>query len=598
MVQQFIVFLILLVTLILFVQGRWRYDLVALAALLVSVLTGVVPADTAFSGFGHPAVITVAAVLVISRGLGNSGLVDLFTRGISRVGSRLTLQVSALSGLVSLTSAFMNNVGALALLMPVAIRVARKNKRSPSTLLMPLSFASLLGGLITLIGTPSNLIIATFRAQDGGEPFGMFDFAPVGLGVALAGITFISLVGWRLLPRREGQASREEFFQIKEYLTEVRVPAGSKLVGISLQELNQKAETDLLVTCIVRDNQRVFSPSPLEILQGKDILVVNAGSENLQELLDKAGLELAASPETSENAKEDTKEKPAENQELHFLEAVIMPNSPLVGRSARGYNLRWRHGLNLLAVSRQGFPLRSRLGNIRFLPGDVALLQGNDQTLDEAVNLLGLLPLSDREIRIGQPRRVLLAAGIFALALTSAAWGLIPFHISLPAAALAYVLGDIITLREAYESIDWPVVVLLGTMIPVGQALEETGGANLIAEYLTLASSWLPPAAVLATMLVATMLLSNVINNAAAAVLMAPISLKLAQGMSMSPDTFLMAIALGASCPFLTPIGHQSNTLVMGPGGYQFGDYWRVGLPLQVIVTAVAIPLLLHFWPL
>ena len=582
-----IIFVVLGLAFILFATGKWRYDLVALMALLLVVVAGIVPADEAFLGFGHPAVVTVAAVLIASRGLTNSGIVDMIVREISRVGGYFTLQMSALTGLVAAASAFMNNVGALALMMPVAVKMARLKERSPSLLLMPLAFGSLLGGLVTLIGTPPNIIIATFRGEITGEPFRMFDFSPVGLGLALVGLLFISLIGWRLIPLRKGQASREDLFQIKDYITEVRVPEDSKLAGKFLQELGSVTEAEVLVVGVIRQTQKLQAPSSLEIVKPGDILVVKADADDLKALVDAAGLELVGSEELEE-----------EEREINMAEAVVMADSTLVGRTARSLNLRWRFGINLLAVARQGARLQVRLGNIKLAAGDVLLVQGRADNLEEVLSSLGCVPLGEREVRIGQPRRAFLGVAIFGGAIISAAFNLLPVQIALTTAAVLMILLGLLTLREAYESINWPVIILLGAMIPVGQALEATGGAELIASLLLRVSGELSPALTLTVIMAGTMLLSDVVNNAAAAVLMAPIALNVAWGLGASTDSFLMAVAVGASCTFLTPIGHQSNTLVMGPGGYRFGDYWRMGLPLDIIILLVAVPLIMHFWPL
>lgn len=588
MLQQIIVFTVLALALTLFIWGRWRYDVVALLALLAVTVTGIIPGDQAFAGFGHPAVITVAAVLVVSRGLRNSGVVDVLAKPLFRVSERPSVQVGALSSLVASLSAFMNNVGALALLLPVAIRMARKNGRSPSLLLMPLAFGSLLGGLITLIGTPPNIIIATFRAETGADPFRMFDFAPVGLGVAVAGILFVTLIGWRLVPQRKGAASREELFEIGDYVTEVVVPADSDLVGKRLRDLGSVSEAEVVVIALLRGERRLNNPSSFERLRAEDVLVVEADSEDLRELVDAAGLKLSGSRKLGEDALDSGS----------LMEAVVMADSPIIDQTARSLNLRWRYGVNLLGVARMGSRIHRRLRDIRFQTGDVLLLQGPAETFTNTLSTLGCLPLAGRGLSLGQPRRVELGIAIFGTALLLAAFGLLPIQVTFIGAAVAMLLTNIISLREAYESIDWSIIVLLGAMIPVGQALEISGGADLIASGTLAASGQMPPVVSLIIILVATMFLSDLVNNAAAAVLMAPIAISVASGLGASADPFLMAVAIGASCAFLTPIGHQSNTLVMGPGGYQFGDYWRMGLLLEVVILVVSIPLIMLFWPM
>jgi len=455
---------------------------------------------------------------------------------------------------------------------------------------MPLAFGSLLGATITLIGSAPNIIIATFRARTAGAPFRMFDYTPVGAGLAVAGVLFISLIGWRLIPVRKGQASRQELFRIEDYMTEVRVPDGSKLIGKALRDLEAATDADIVVVGLVRGQRRTPAPSSFETLQADDIVIVQASSEALQALVDATGVELVGSEELGEEV--------LGSDDVGLAETVVMPAARMEGQTARSLNLRWRYGINLLAVARQGERLKARLDRLRFRAGDVLLLQGGTETLQEALTDLGCLPLAERGLRVGQPRRILLAVGIAGAALAASGTGLLPVQIAFAGAAVLMVLAGLLNLREAYESIDWSIIVLLGAMIPVAHALETTGGARLIATQLLAVAGGMPPAVTLTLVLVATMLLSDVINNAAAALVMAPIALGAARGLGASADPFLMAVAVGASCAFLTPIGHQSNTLVMGPGGYRFGDYWRMGLPLEVVIAAVAVPLLLWVWPL
>jgi len=586
-----IVFATLGLVLVLFVWGRWRYDLVALFALLVVTITGLVPAGEAFLGFGHPAVITVAAVLVVSRALFNSGMVDYIVRLMGQAGENPLTQLAVLVIAVTVCSGFMNNIGALALFMPVAIRMARKGGVSPSLYLMPLAFGSLLGGLITQVGTPPNIIISVFRAETAAAaPFRMFDFAPVGAGIALAGVLFILLVGWRLLPKRKGQLSREEQFEIDDYITEIKVPKKSTMTGKRIRDLEEATDGDIAVVGHSRDGKKFPAPSRHRTFQEDDTLIVRADAEELKELLDTTGLELAGSEKISEEE--------ISSDDIIIMEATITRDSVMEGRTARSLNLRSRYGVNLLGLSRQGGRLRSSPDNIKFRVGDVLLLQGPEESLQEVLPTLGLLPLVERGLRVGQPPRVFLGVAIFGTALALAATGVLSIQIAFTAAALVMVLAGFISLREIYDSIDWPVIVLLGAMIPVSGALETTGGAKLIADGILNIAGGAAPWITLTVILVGTMFLSDLVNNAAAAVLMAPIAISIAAGMGASADPFLMSVAVGASCAFLTPIGHQSNTLVMGPGGYKFSDYWRMGLPLEIIIVLVGIPLIMYFWPM
>ncbi|MBQ0745227.1 MAG: anion permease [Marinobacter sp.] len=622
-IEQGIVFAVLGITLAMFVWNRLRFDVVAMLALLAVAITGLVPTEELFAGFGHPAVITVAAVLVISQGLVNGGVVDNIARLLGKIGHRPTLQVLTLTSVVALCSGFINNVGALALLMPVAIWMSREAGRSPSTLLMPLAFGSLLGGTMTLIGTPPNIIIASYRE---GGTFGLFDFAPVGVAITLAGIAFITLVGWRLTPRREQNPADAKLFSVGEYLTELRLPKDSVHAGATLHSLLAAAgdEADIVVLALIRDEKLQAVPSTYKILREGDVLLVEADTSSLQVFLDKTKLELAhqavedEETDKNENSEEKSEEKSVSDTrdsdgksnekddedasariakgELYLVEAVIAPESSLVGQTANRLKLRERNQLNIVAVARLGYRLKQRLGDIRFNAGDILLVQGFEDSLSGTLAELGCLPLAERGLRLGSSRNTAMASGIFLASIAVIVTGLLSAPVALVAGAVAMVLVNLMSAAEAYKAIDWSVIVLLAAMIPVGQAMETTGGAALIASQMLVLGENLSVASVLVMVLVGTALLSNVVNNAAASIVVAPIALSLASELQVPSDAVLMAVAVGASCAFMTPIGHQSNALVMEPGGYEFGDYWRLGLPLTVIVTVVAVPVIMLVW--
>ena len=590
--DQLLLFAILAGALGLFAWGRLRFDLVALLALLAAVIGGLVPMEGAFNGFGHPAVITVAAILVLTRALRTSALLGVISRLLGRLTTRPTMQMLALTATCGVCSAFMNNVGALALLLPVALELARTSGRSPSQLLMPLSFASLLGGLITLVGTPPNIVIANLRAEATGTSFGMFDFAPVGLTVAAVGIGFVALAGWRLLPERlAAQPSDRErpLVEIEGYITEARVPSKSAFVGRRLLDLFAVSQGDISVVALVRRKDRILAPSGFLRLQSGDILILEADPQALRRLVETAGVELVGAG--------GIRAETLRSERVGLIEAVITPSSRLEGRTARSLRLHTRYGVNLLAVSRQGERIYERLGQVRFQPGDVLLLQGEREVMPEAFQNLGVLPLAERGLEIGRRSDNWRGLGIFAVAVGLVVLGLLPPHIAFTGAAVAVVLAGELQLRDIYESIDWPIVVLLGAMIPVGQALETSGGSMVIAQPILDLGESAPVWLILALLMAVTMLLSDVMNNAATAVLMAPIGIEIANGLGYSLDPFLMAVAVGASSTYLTPIGHQSNLLVMGPGGYRFGDYARMGLPLDLLILLLAVPAILLVWP-
>lgn len=585
--DQLIIFTILGAVLVLFVWGRWHFGLVAMLALFACVLTGLVKPEEAFDGFGHPAVITVIAVLAISRALGNSGLIDLIASRLTQVVKKPYSQLTVLCGMATVFSAFMNNVGALALMMPIAISTARQFGYSASQILMPMSYASILGGLSTLVGTPPNIIIATYRRETGESAFGMFDFTPVGLTLALAGVLFIVLIGWRLIPQRRGRTEQHNIFEISDYMTEVRVPEESEVIDKTIAEFESFIEDHVTVVGLIRNGSRVTGAIRQEPLQSDDILLIQGPSSTLEEMVDKAHLELVASEETRQHK---------HKEESALMEAVVMPRSRVEGLTPATLRLRSYYGVNLLAIARQGRPLRRRLRNVRLEAGDVLLLQGEADTLPQTVASLGCLPLA-RRVPQFQARRVLLPVVIFGTAIAALVSGLLPAAIAFMGAVIVMVLVGLLPVNEVYESIDWSVVVLLGAMIPVGGALESTGATDVIAASITQLAGDVSLYLILGMIMVVTMTLSDIMNNAATSVVMAPIAISIAQQIGVSPDPFLMAVAVGASSAFLTPIGHQNNTLVMGPGGYRFGDYWRLGLPLEILLVVIGLPLIPVVWP-
>lgn len=570
--------------------GRIRYDLVAFGALVIALLFGLVPKEQAFSGFGHPATIIVALVLVVSRGLVLSGAVDRITALVVDKDRSIQSHVSIIGAAGGLLSAVMNNVAALALLMPVDIQAAQKSGRSPSLTLMPLAFATILGGMITLIGTPPNIIIAAFREQAFGEPFAMFDFAPVGLVAAIAGTLFIALVGWRLIPNGGNRRDEtKELFEIGKYIAEVVVVAKSPAIEKLVKELDPEAEEhDVAILGIMRNGRRLAGNARNTELREKDILILEAAPE----AIDKFVGSLSLGYERKES------EAKAASRGMELLECVVPDDARLVGRSTMSLRLLSRRNVTLLGISRQGKRVYQRVRKEIIQPGDVLLLLGPSATLTDAVRWLGILPLAKRGLSLTQHGRAGLASILFGAAILAASFNLVYLPVALAAVVVLYVLLDVVPIREVYETIEWPVVVLLGSMIPLGAALEASGGTALIAGSIVTLTEGFGPAVVLTILMIVTMTLSDVLNNTATAVVAAPIAVDIANRLDVNADPFLMAVAVAASCAFLTPIGHKNNTLIMGPGGYKFGDYWRMGLPLEILIIAISIPAILIFWPL
>ena len=597
--DQIIIFAVLAATLGLFIWDKLRYDIVAVLALLTVALTGLIPAEDVFSGLGHPAVVTVAAVLILGQALVNAGVVDAIARQLTRVGNHPTMQMAALTVTVAVCSGFMNNVGALALLMPVAIWMSRQSGHSPSMFLMPLAFGSLLGGCLTLIGTPPNIIIASYRTQTDAPAFGMFDFLPVGAVVTLVGVTFLVFFGRFLTPKRQATNSEDELFEISSYLTELSVPEESDYAGRSLMDLVAAVEdeADITVVALVRGDERFNTPSMYKVLHQDDVLLIEADSDSLKALTDVTKLKLAGDKTDQQTEQDDEAEK-TKKQDLDVVEAILSHDSILVGNTLSSLSIRQRYGINILAVARRGHQLKQRLHKIRFVAGDILLMQGSEDVLKSVMVELGCLPLASRGLRLGQPRKVAIASLIFFAVILLIMFDAVSTATAMVTGVVAMFFAGLLPVTKLYKSLDLPVIVLLAAMLPVGQALETTGGSELIANLLLNMAESTPPAMTLVILMVATMLLSNIINNAAAAILAAPIALSVASGMEVSADPLLMAVAIGASCAFLTPIAHQSNTLVMEPGGYSFNDYWKLGLPLSILVILTALPVILWVWPL
>ena len=589
-IDQTLILAILAGTVALFAWGRWRHDVVALAALIASVLAGLVPSDAAFAGFGHPAVITVAGVLVLSRGLQSSGAVDVLARRVLPSAATPVTSIVILTALAAGLSAFMNNVGALALLMPVAIQASARQDLPPGQLLMPLAFGSILGGMTTLIGTPPNLIVSGYRRDTLGAGYGMFDFTPVGLAIAVAGVAFIALIGWRLIPQARGEHdSPGELLGLHGFIAELVIGEKSPLVGKTIADLDDDPDSaELSLIGLVRNGRRLPGGARREEIRAGDLLIVDAAPDAIDAFVGAKKLGYVGGDRV----------KAQSAGELSVVEVVVPRDSRAEGRSADAMRLITRHGVTLLGVSRQGTRFRKRVRHLELKAGDILLLLGDADRLNEMVAWLGGLPLAERGLQVTQHGRAGLAAGIFAAAVALSSFGLVYLPVALAAVVLLYVLLDIVPLRRVYEEVEWPVVVLLGSMIPLGAALEASGGTTLIAHTIVDVSAGLHPAIVLTILMVVTMTLSDVLNNTATTVIAAPIAVDIAGRLGVSADPFLMCVAVAASCAFLTPIGHKNNTLILGPGGYRFGDYWRMGLPLEVIVIAVAVPVILLVWPL
>jgi len=588
--DQIILFILLLFVFGMLIWGKVRYDLVAFSALVIAVITGVVPESKAFDGFAHHATIIIALVLILSKALSRSGAIELIARQVVNSGRKLSAHIAIMSTVSAILSAIMNNVAALALLMPIDIHAAAKAKRNPALTLMPLSFASILGGLITLIGTPPNIIISSYREKALGEPFGMFDFSPVGLVVTITGVLFITLIGWRLIPVERGKYDASKgLFDLANYIAEVRVSETSKIIGKKMPELDEMADDDgVIILGLVRNGKHLPGRARREIIKKGDILVIETDATSIDDFVGELQLEYVGAE----------KYQGISETGLSLIEVAIPEGSRADGRTEQSLRLHYRHGVFLLGISRQGKKVRERVRKLEIKAGDVLLLLGPDEQLSNVSQWLESLPLKERDLQVIQRNKAWLAVGIFSSAIAIASFGLLHLPTALALACIFMLAFKIIPLEELYHSIEWSVIVLLGSMIPIGIALESSGGTALIAENIISLAEGYGPVVVLAILMIVTMTLSDVLNNTATAVIAAPIAVDIANQLNVNPDPFLMAVAIAASCAFLTPIGHKNNILILGPGGYSFGDYWRMGLPLEVIIVAVSLPMILFVWPM
>ncbi|MHA1539785.1 MAG: SLC13 family permease [Alphaproteobacteria bacterium] len=588
-IEQIQIISILGFSMFMFIWGKLRFDVIAFTSLIIAVVLGLVPSNIAFLGFGESAVITVIMVFVISAAIEKARILDPIVALTTPYMKNQVMHIGIITGLGTFLSAFMNDVGALSLLMPVALQTARAQKRSPSLLLMPLSFGTLLGGTLTTIGTPPNIIISNYRGKVMGETYDLLAFAPATGVVAIVGVAFIVLIGWRFIPINRKASTSEEFFDVPDYIIEVQVDEGSPVIDQSVRQFESEQE-DVSVIGIVRDDGRKFTPRRHDKILESDVLILRTDPEIFTQLFDKLGMKLKESAEEYiEHLRSD---------EVGFIEAVVPPGANVEGKTPRSLSLRQNYGLNLVAVARDGSPIEGRISRVRIRQGDVLLFQGEKSTMYENIATIGCMPLAERDIAVRKSGPAILALVIFLGAISMNLFGLLPIHISFSLAVLLMLAASLITVHDVYKAIDWPVLVLLGSMIPLGEALEHTGGTTLIAEGILSVAQGVPVPVILGLVLFLTMTLSDVMNNTATAVVMGPIAYNIALQLGVNPDPFLISVAIGASCAFLTPVGHHNNMLVMNAGGYRFGDYWKMGLPLEILVVTMSVIMLMIVWPL
>lgn len=571
-----------------FIWDRFRYDVVAVCALLLSCAVGIVSPKEAFAGFSDDIVIIVGSALLVSAGVARSGVMELIIQRIWPDIKSVRIQLIFLVLMVTVLSAFVKNIGALAIMLPIAFQFARRSNVSPSVFLMPMAFGALLGGLMTQIGTSPNVVVSAMRERLVGVPFTMFDFTPVGATVAAVGVLYLVFFSWLVPVRTRSDGGADDGIAIRDYISEARVAANSPVVGKSISDLVKPSAGDVMVLQVIR-NKKPISPLPDFVLSEGDMVLLEGTHTALDLVINSARLELSTGRDISSGDKD---------SQLDIVEAVITDNSPLIGITAKRLALFDRYDVNLLALSRQHERVRERLGEIVFRLGDVVVLQGRDDMIPNLLRELKCLPLAKRTIMFGNLRRGLVPLGILLVAILATALQIVPVALAFFAAAVAMVVFRVIPGRDVYQALDGKILVMLAALIPVSEALEKTGCTDIIGHWLSVFASSLPPFGALAVILVAAMLVTPFLNNAATVMVMAPIASSFAASLHYKPEAFLMAVAIGAGCDFLTPIGHQCNMLVMGPGGYRFSDYPRLGAPLSVLIAVVSVPMLMWVWPL
>jgi di/tricarboxylate transporter len=588
MLHAYLLFFIIFLSIILFISGIWRYEVVACLALLTSVILGIIPYAKAFSGFSNPAVIIAGTVMVLSKAITKTGYMHSVTRIFELFPNNTTMHVAILTGTSLLFSSLMNNISAIGILMPIAIYISREHKKSAALVLMPLAFGALLGGSLTLISSPSNLLISAYRAQALGHGYNMFDFSLLGLIVAIVGVIFISIIGWRLIPKREGKTG-ELLYQIPDYITEVKVEADSAFVKKTIREIHQMDSVEFDIIGIIRRKKKMFSFTKNEKVRANDILIIEATPEAMAKLMSIGKLQLAHDKGLSAfNFSSD---------EFEVIEAVIPAASSVISQSSQTMRLRSRYSINLLAISRAGSYMKKKLNETALQAGDVVLLQGNVETLGETVTNLGFVPLAERNFSIGMQKKHYLLFFIYLIAIAISSLQILPVEIAFSCAVLALIIFNVTTVRAAYDSVEWGVIFLLGGLIPLGEAMQTTGATQLLSTHFIAMTAHCSTLCVLTLIMVITMILSNLINFIAAAVVMVPIVIQITQGLHMNVDAGLMCIIIGTNCAFLTPIAHECSVLVLSPGGYKFSDFFRLGLPLQLIALVVSIPTIAWLWP-
>ena len=587
MFDQIIILGLLILMVGLFIWGRWRYDAISLGVLSVFVLLGYIQPEEAFNGFSHPAVITVALVLLISKGLERSGFISVIGRKLQAYANSEIQFMISITFFAAILSSFMNNIGAMAMLLPITLGICQKMNWNPSKFLIPLSFASILGGMNTKIGTPPNIIISEFRNDFADKDFAFFDFAFAGVPVSILGILFIALIGWRLIKKRPINSENNPLIELEDYLVEMVITENSKLIEKRALDFRQELDTDTALMGQIDENGKKIEIHGNQKLYEGQILIMKINPDMVADIQQEFGLDI------------DSENDLTSIEDLGGIEAIIVPKSRLIGRKYQYFKRLIGRDLSLLGLWRRGLKFRFRLSNEIFKVGDVLLIanRGEKNNISEKLELAGLMPLWQREFDVARdPTKIFIAFGLFAICLLLVIFNYVPIVVAFLICVIGFVSSKLLTGEGVYRHIDWPVVILLAAMIPIGNTLISYGITDSVSSYLAGLSTVVDYVWLVVLIMIITMFLSDIINNAATAVIMAPLAVSLAEKINQPIEPFLMAVAIGASCAFLSPIGHQCNTLVMAPGNYKFGDYWKVGLPLEILIVLISVPTIIFYW--
>ncbi len=587
MFDQIIILGLLILMVGLFIWGRWRYDAISLGILSIFVLLGYVQPDEAFKGFSHPAVITVALVLLISKGLERSGFISVIGRKLQAYANSEIQFMISITFFAAILSSFMNNIGAMAMLLPITLGICQKMNWNPSKFLIPLSFASILGGMNTKIGTPPNIIISEFRNDFVDKDFAFFDFSFTGVPVSILGILFIALIGWRLIKLRPINSENNPLIELEDYLVEMVITKNSKLIDKRALDFRQELDTDTALMGQIDENGKKIEIHGNQKLYKDQILIMKINPDMVADVQQEFGLDI------------DSENDLTSIEDLGGIEAIIVPKSRLIGRKYKYFKRLIGRELSLLGLWRRGLKFRFRLSNEIFKVGDVLLIanRGEKNNISEKLELAGLMPLWQREFDVARdPTKIFIAFGLFVICLLMVIFNYVPIVIAFLICVIGFVSSKLLTGEGVYRHIDWPVIILLAAMIPIGNTLISYGITDSVSSYLAGLSAAVNYVWLVVLIMIITMFLSDIINNAATAVIMAPLAVSLAEKIDQPIEPFLMSVAIGASCAFLSPIGHQCNTLVMAPGNYKFGDYWKVGLPLEILIIIISVPAIIFYW--